>query len=447
MVFIYHRLKKPSIFDFESIPKFARQAIYKIKHKFFPVIDYVNMKESDRPIVVTETIPGPKGKGALNDIALFSKDYHSRTVFADPNKSFLNYLVDADGNSILDLNMLAKPLGYNHPSLIKASITASHEESVANQHMSNLLYMSSKDISHLKDFKSIVCNSAVDENYRFIPTKEPISTVYEIIGYNNELSNQASKQNVLILGRELPIPKNQDFESSQYKEEEASCIQKITQIIESNASTTACVIVDPITFINGDSEYFLNRDFIHSVFQIANSFGVNTILDATKIALSTGSTYIPMKFKADFITFTNESNYLNGGIITPFSFANLVNNIPNFEIEVSSRNLHNFLVVNKEINEKGLIEQSDISGDYFKAKIEDSYKYYNNKITNYRGVGTYHLFDLPSKEIRDSVVKHILNNGVLVGKKGDRSIKIQSSLIASKNHYDHFFMALSNYKF
>ena len=110
MVFIFHRLKKPSVFDFEIIHKIVRKLLYRAKHNYFPTIDIKNLKESDRPLVRTSSIPGSKGVGALNDIALFSKDYINYSVFADPYKSFGNYLVDVDGNTIL---LSLKPISFN----------------------------------------------------------------------------------------------------------------------------------------------------------------------------------------------------------------------------------------------------------------------------------------------------------------------------------------------
>ena len=72
-------------------------------------------------VVVRTAIPGPVSE-ALR--ARHGKYQDARTVhlYQDAKKSLGNYLVDVDGNVMLDLygHIAALPLGYNHPELLAA---------------------------------------------------------------------------------------------------------------------------------------------------------------------------------------------------------------------------------------------------------------------------------------------------------------------------------------
>lgn len=69
-------------------------------------------------------IPGPKSK-QLKEAMEKVHQTTSVKFFVDYEKSFGNYLVDADGNKLLDVFMQISslPLGYNHPALVEAAKT------------------------------------------------------------------------------------------------------------------------------------------------------------------------------------------------------------------------------------------------------------------------------------------------------------------------------------
>jgi hypothetical protein len=89
--------------------------------------------EPSAPSTVT-AVPGPKSKSL---IAEMGQRQEERTVhfIADYHKSIGNYLVDADGNVLLDVfcQISSMPLGYNHPDLLKAAKSDEWAQALVNR--------------------------------------------------------------------------------------------------------------------------------------------------------------------------------------------------------------------------------------------------------------------------------------------------------------------------
>ena len=81
------------------------------------------VQEPEKPEIVTEEIPGPRSKALHADFGKI-QSMASIQFFVDYKASAGNYIVDADGNKMLDLftNISSIPLGYNHPALIQAAL-------------------------------------------------------------------------------------------------------------------------------------------------------------------------------------------------------------------------------------------------------------------------------------------------------------------------------------
>ena len=72
-----------------------------------------------RPQILT-AVPGPLSISVLNHYKGVSQEHKNVKVFVDYEKSAGNYLADADGNLLLDLDAQdgTLALGYNHPGYL-----------------------------------------------------------------------------------------------------------------------------------------------------------------------------------------------------------------------------------------------------------------------------------------------------------------------------------------
>lgn len=108
---LYTRWGFSKIFFGEATPM---QIHHSVAESFFPA-------EPREPRVSTE-IPGPKTKAGL---ARLNKTFETTAAYflVDYENSTGNYIVDADGNVLLDFytQIASIPLGYNNPELAKSA--------------------------------------------------------------------------------------------------------------------------------------------------------------------------------------------------------------------------------------------------------------------------------------------------------------------------------------
>ena len=92
-----------------------------------------NLSEPSHPEIVT-TIPGPASKARMTELSKI-QSMASIQFFVDYKSSVGNYIVDVDGNKMLDIftNISSIPLGYNHPALLEAATGDEMLDSLVNR--------------------------------------------------------------------------------------------------------------------------------------------------------------------------------------------------------------------------------------------------------------------------------------------------------------------------
>lgn len=77
--------------------------------------------EPSRPRMLT-SIPGPRSRELMQSMHSV-QEARTTHLFADYSRSRGNYLIDADGNTMLDVfaQIASIPIGYNHPKLMEAA--------------------------------------------------------------------------------------------------------------------------------------------------------------------------------------------------------------------------------------------------------------------------------------------------------------------------------------
>ena len=443
MVFIYHRLKKPSIFDFEIIPNRIRKLLFWAKKKYFPNINLKNLKQANEPIVRTSEIPGPNGKGNLNDVALFSLDFYNKKVFAHPEKSYLNFFVDADNNTILDLNIEGLPLGYNNPLFINHSSNNQNELFVSNPNVDSPLTFSQESLTLLSNLK---IELEIGNLNTFYPTEEINETLLNMLLINPDYNgnNNPEKNLVVRIGEDIKLP------SLEFNENQTDYYSRILsntlERLDKHKNSIVGIVVSPFVE-NNCGHLYLNQYYAKAIHSFCKLNNMAFIVDETRSSLNSGLLYgfdyWKLSSEPDYVLLRKGAN-VNPGILTTSNNAELLNYIKPGRL--FTKNIDNSLILLKYIKEENILSKVAVRNEIVLEKLGNTSNFTENKITNLRGQGTYQSFDLKDNNTRNNFVSKLLNSGINVYSAGDSSVTVRSSLISESEHYLSLYNAVSSIK-
>lgn len=454
------------------------------------------MKDLVLPIEMnTAAIPGPKSMALFNDLEEMGS-FPSVQFFCDFDKSQGNYLVDADGNRMLDMfgQIASVPLGYNHPRMVELMADPEVVSLIVNRSalgmmppakwpvllQDSLLKLAPKGMANVQ---TMACGSCSNENAfkaafmwykkrkRMAGGQDPIlftdeelsscmknqppgSAPLSILSFDGSfhgrtfaaLSVTHSKpvHKLDIPAFDWPIARFPllkyplEVHANENRAEEKRCLEEVEKMINEWYIPVAGLIVEPIQSEGGDNH--ASPEFFRSLQDLCKRHGVAFIVDEVQTGVgATGTMWSHEKWNLpappDLLTFSKKA--LTGGFFYTDKFRldlgyRIFNTWMGDSIRV--RQLQEVLAV---IEEEDLINTTRQAG----LRLLSCLRRHSDAgapFFNMRGEGLLIAVDLPTSELRDQLYARLRNNGVLVGMNGVKTIRFRPALIFSEAHVKQF---------
>lgn len=441
---------------------------------------------------VKTAIPGPKSN-ALKDAMEKVHQTTSVKFFIDYEASFGNYLVDADGNQLLDpfMQISSLPLGYNHPELValakdprlmtalvsRPALGGYPRTDFADLVANSLGKVAPPGLSHVQ---TMLCGTSANENAlktAFIqyqtkkrggkpPTqqdldscmsqKKPGTPSLSVLGFEGAfhgrsltmLSVTRSKaiHKVDIPAFDWPIARFPRYKyplknNVEYnRKQDQDCLANVKELIEEwkrKDNEVAAVIVEPMQSEGGD--FHGSPDFFKGLQKVCQDNGIAFIVDEVQTGGGCSGTFWAheqwnLPTSPDIVTFSKK--VLIGGYYYKDSFRiNEPYRIYNTWMGEPTK-----LVVLEKVIEiiqrDGLVKKNKEIGQYLQKSLHQLASSHSNKVLNVRGMGTLCAFDMPDAAIRDKLINTAITNGLHIGGCGDVAVRFRPSLIFEKKHVD-----------
>lgn len=464
-----------------------------------PDIDYSG------PLMKTE-VPGPRSRELLKELNVI-QNADAVNFFCKYEESRGNYLVDVDGNRLLDLytQISSLPIGYNHPALIKVLQDPQNLSAFVNRPALGILppenfpenlteSLLSIAPKGLKQVQTMACGSCSNENsFKAIfiwyrnkerghseASKEELETCminqapgcpeFSILSFMGGFHGRtmgclAATHSKPIHKLDIPsfdwpiapFPRLQypleDF-ARENKLEEARCLEETEDLIvkyRKKGKPVAGIIVEPIQSEGGDNH--ASDEFFRKLRDIARKHECAFMVD--EVQTGGGSTgkfwaheYWGLQDPAEIVSFSKKM--LSGGYFYKDELRpNTPYRIFNTWLGDPSKNILLAEVINV-IRRENLLANAAHAGKVLLDGLLELQDRYPHLISRARGRGTFCSFDCPNDATRNQLIAKARNQGVFIGSCGDKSIRFRPSLVFKEQHAQLFLNIfndiLANYK-
>jgi len=452
-------------------------------------------------------VPGPETKKLMDKLNPQGGMGGAVTFFADYSASSGCYMVDADGNRMLDMfsQIASLPLGYNHPALDEVA-KSPLMRTLAHSRCA-LGLMPPKELPQLLEdtflkiapkgmtrVQTMLCGSSANENvfkaafFRFrVKQREqkglgPTEFTSEELEscMDNQMPGCANDLSIMSFsggfhGRTLgaltcthsktvhkidvpafdwptaPFPKLQyplEDHIEHNAAQERSCLQAARELFESRQAEgrpIAGMIIEPILSEGGDLH--ASAGFFKGLQQMCKDFGAAFIVDEVQTGVcSSGQMWAHEAWGLE------ESPdfvcFSKKALLGGYYYKDEFQPPQGYRIFNTwmgdATKLLLFRAVLETIENEGLQVVVREVGQKLTSILREAASAHPEYVSNIRGQGTIIAFDCASPEHRDSLANHMRNAGVLMGTNGTQSIRFRPSLNFTLEHVAEFQSAFQD---
>ncbi|ELR15946.1 4aminobutyrate aminotransferase [Acanthamoeba castellanii str. Neff] len=455
--------------------------------------------EATEPTIKTE-VPGPASKAARAAMEQF-QDVRTGHFFADYGKSLGNYVVDADGNVLLDVfsQIASLAVGYNNPVLLKAATSPEWGRFLVNRpalgimppaDWGNTLHDTFMSVAPkgLHQVFTAMCGSCANEcaykavfmNYMHKARVKRGGRAFNEEELNSSMQNLPPGSPELSIlsfqggfhGRlfgsltttcskpihkvdipafdwpKAPFPKIKyplDKYEAENRKEEDRCLEEVRRVIKTHKVPVAGLIVEPIQAEGGDN--WASPYFFQGLRNITKENDVAFIVDEVQTGVcATGKFWAHehwnLSSPPDIVTFSKK-----------MQAAGYFHNIQ-YRPSEGYRNFNTWMgdpvrvllmkSILGEIRDQHLLENVQITGKYLKEGLLELQDKHAALLSNVRGLGTFLAFDLPTAQSRDQLIHTLRQKGVESGGSGTASVRLRPQLVFGPRHAHQFLSILDD---
>ena len=442
--------------------------------------------EPERARVATK-VPGPKSEALRARHGRF-QDARTVHLYQDAKKSLGNYLVDVDGNVLLDIygHIAALPVGYNHPDLLAAwrggrfDWTAGYRPALGVAPPSEwvdlvegtLMRLAPKGLGRLV---TVTTGSEAVENAikaTFIrlagrrrggaaPSADDLAACmqnaqpgvddFQVVSFEGGFHGRSL--GALSLTRSKPIHKLDipafhwpavPFPDVRYPLEahaehnratEARSLEALEAVLRAGRDRVAAVIVEPIQGEGGDRH--ASADFFRQVRRLTSEHGAALIVDEVQTGGgATGAVWAHEAWQLpeppDVVTFSKKMQlggfYFREDLAPPEPYR-IFNTFLGDPLRAAQLE-----VIFEVIERDRLLDNVRVTGSFLLAELEGLCDRYPALLSGARAQGTFAAVDATDAQTLARLLDALRQRGLEVGGSGARTIRFRPALVFGPRH-------------